>query len=535
MFSSPRRTAAMALLVTTVAGCAGSAPLNPVPGAAPYERELVRAASSITAASALERIGVIAHDSMGGRNTPSTGLEKTAQYFAAKYREWGVQPGGDNGTYFQRYPFVKRHMDQTASWMESNENGTITRYPMGQWAYGTWAGDGHFTGPIVLFGGALTPEAIAATDLTGKIAFLIVDQAKVADWNRWSQMIAARQPVAMISMTNQPVETFNQARGRASGAAGWQMEIPLTGVPRIVVHDSLFAKDPMRADRPDFGAMRSVTTPVINPIPDAVTLTVHTVAKVQERTTVPNVIGIIPGSDPMLRNEYVVFSAHMDHVGIAGDGVGGCRTIPATATTPVDSICNGADDDASGSTGILMVAEAFSRLAVKPKRSIMILHVSGEEKGLLGSQWYSEHPTVPVEQIVANVNFDMIGRNNPDSIVVIGKEHSDLGSTLERVNARHPELRFTTSDDLWPQERFYFRSDHYNFARKGVPVLFFFNGVHPQYHRADDHVELIDEDKIARVAKTGFYLAAEIANTPTKPAWNPESYRTIVQGPGGRQ
>src|SRR5690606_32989808 len=264
--------------------------------------------------------------------------------------------------------------------------------------------------------------------------------------------------------------------------------------------------------------------------PEKVQLTIHTRAREVDRITVTNLVGIIPGSDPVLRNEYVIFSAHMDHVGIAGDGVGGCRANPATATTPADSICNGADDDASGSIGVLMVAEAFSKLAVKPRRSIMILHVSGEEKGLLGSQWYSEHPTVPVSQIVANVNFDMIGRNNPDSIVVIGKEHSDMGATLARVNARHPELGFTTADDMWPEERFYFRSDHFNFARKGVPVLFFFNGVHPQYHRADDHVELIDEDKIARVAKTGFYFAAELANTPTRPQWNPESYKQIVEG-----
>jgi hypothetical protein len=535
MFSSTRRTAAMALLVTTVAGCAGSAPLNPVPGEAPYERELARAAGSITAASALDRIGVIAHDSMGGRNTPSVGLEKTAEYFASKYREWGVQPGGDNGTYFQRYPFVKRGVDQTASWLEANENGTITRYPMGTWAYATIPRDAHITGPIVMFGGVLTPEAIAATDLTGKIAMLVVDQAKAADWARWRTLIAAKNPAAMIQMTNQPAEAFRAAATRSATApTGWSLELPETRMVSIMIHDSLFANDPGRADRPDFGAMRTVTQPVINPVPEVVTLAIHSAAKIYDRTTVPNVIGIIPGSDPVLRNEYVVFSAHMDHVGIAGPSNPGCRTIPATATTPVDSICNGADDDASGSTGILMVAEAFSRLAVKPKRSIMILHVSGEEKGLLGSRWYSENPTVPVAQIVANVNFDMIGRNNPDSIVVIGKEHSDLGTTLARVNTRHPELRFTTSDDLWPEEGFYRRSDHFNFARKGVPILFFFNGVHEDYHRASDHVEKIGEDKIARVAKTGFYLAAEIANTTARPAWNPESYKQYVEGAAQR-
>src|SRR5690606_24327941 len=120
------------------------------------------------------------------------------------------------------------------------------------------------------------------------------------------------------------------------------------------------------------------------------------------------------GSDPLLKNEYVIYSAHMDHVGTAGDGVGGCRAIPATATTPADSICNGADDDGSGSTGVLMIAHAYSQLKVKPRRSIIFLHVSGEEKGLLGSAWFAEHPTVPLDKVVADINNDMIGRNNPD-------------------------------------------------------------------------------------------------------------------------
>jgi Zn-dependent M28 family amino/carboxypeptidase len=301
---------------------------------------------------------------------------------------------------------------------------------------------------------------------------------------------------------------------------------------QVMLHDQMFANDPMRADRPDWGQMRSSAAPIIQVVPEQVRLTLHGVEREVERITVPNVVGRIPGSDPTLAAEYVVYSAHMDHVGTAGDGVGGCTAMPAQGGQPADSICNGADDDASGSIAVLSIAEAYSRLSVKPRRSIIVLHVSGEEKGLLGSEWYAEHPTVPASQIVANINMDMVGRNNPDSIVVIGKEHSDMGQTLARVNARHPELRLTTSDDLWPNERFYFRSDHYNFARKGVPILFFFNGTHPQYHRPNDHVELIDEDKLSRVAKVAFYLGAEIANTATKPQWNPESYRTIVEGPG---
>ena len=169
----------------------------------------------------------------------------------------------------------------------------------------------------------------------------------------------------------------------------------------------------------------------------------------------------------------------MDHVGI-GAPVNG------------DSIYNGADDDASGTTGVIELAEALSRPGARPKRSVIFLTVSGEEHGLWGSGWFSEHPAVPMSQIIADLNIDMIGRNWKDTIVVIGKEHSDLGATLDRVNRAHPELDMKAIDDIWPEENFYFRSDHYNFARKGVPILFFFNGTHPDYHGPNDEPDRIE-------------------------------------------
>jgi Zn-dependent M28 family amino/carboxypeptidase len=134
--------------------------------------------------------------------------------------------------------------------------------------------------------------------------------------------------------------------------------------------------------------------------------------------------------------------------------------------------------------------------------------------------------------MVANLNTDMIGRNWPDTIVAIGKEHSDLGQTLNRVNGDHPELRMTAIDDIWPEENFYFRSDHYNFARKGVPILFFFNGTHDDYHGRDDELERIDGDKAARIARLVFYLGADIGNAEKRPEWNPESYARIAGGGG---
>lgn len=233
----------------------------------------------------------------------------------------------------------------------------------------------------------------------------------------------------------------------------------------------------------------------------------------------PNVAAVLMGSDPELRGEYVVFSAHMDHVGVREPDPSG------------DSIYNGADDDASGTAAVIEIAEAFAALDEAPPRSTVFLLVSGEERGLHGSRAYADAPPEPVAsgRMVANLNMDMVGRNWPDTIVAIGKEHSDLGTTLERVNARHPELGMTAIDDLWPEENFYFRSDHFNFARNGVPVLFFFNGTHEDYHRPSDEVELIDADKGARLTRLIFHLGLEIASAPEAPRWNPESRRMIVE------
>ncbi|HIC53988.1 MAG TPA: M20/M25/M40 family metallo-hydrolase [Gemmatimonadetes bacterium] len=236
----------------------------------------------------------------------------------------------------------------------------------------------------------------------------------------------------------------------------------------------------------------------------------------EQMISAPNVVAILDGSDLELKDEYVVFSGHMDHVGMGSPDANG------------DSIFNGADDDASGTIAVVEIAEAMVALPSPPKRSMVFLLVSGEEKGLWGSEWFADNPTVPIEQLVANLNTDMVGRNWPDTIVAIGKEHSDLGQTLNRVNGDHPELRMTAIDDIWPDERFYFRSDHYNFARKGVPILFFFNGTHEDYHGRDDEPDRIDAEKAARIARLVFYLGVDIGNAPERPKWNPESYARIV-------
>lgn len=496
--------------------------------AAQSPNDLRKAADGITPKLVYERISVIAHDSMGGRNTPSPGLEKTAAYLVSLYQKAGLKPAGENGTWYQRYPLVRKRVNQATAFLELNENGAVSRYPMGEFAYTTGNATGKvIVGESVLLAGKITPADVEPLDLRAKIVVIVFDATKAIDWNRALQAVAGKAPAAMVLIRNDAPEAFARARDRA-GAMALAVDKPTAQTRPLVIHahDQLFANDPMNANRPDLASMRLSATPIVMPIPETVAFSAFAEEEIVERVTVPNVVAKIEGSDPVLKNEYVVYTAHMDHVGTVGDGVGGCSN--RGDDDPNDMICNGADDDASGTIGIAMIGEAFAKLPRKPRRSIIILNVSGEEKGLWGSEWFSDHPTVPLDKIVANVNLDMVGRNNPDSIVVIGQEHSNLGPTLAAVNARHPELRMTTSADLWPDERFYERSDHFMFARYGVPVLFFFNGVHPQYHRVGDHVDLIDTDKLSRVAKIAFYLGAEVANAPARPVWDPAAYEKFV-------
>jgi len=242
--------------------------------------------------------------------------------------------------------------------------------------------------------------------------------------------------------------------------------------------------------------------------------------------TAPNVVAVLEGSDSTLADEYVIYSAHMDHVGVRE---------PRGEST--DSVWNGADDNASGTVTLMEVAEAMASMPVeaRPRRSMLFLWVSGEERGLLGSAAYARDPSVPLESMVANFNVDMVGRNWTDTIVAIGKEHSDLGATMNRVNDANPEIGMTAIDDIWPEENFYRRSDHFNFARRGVPVLFFFNGTHDDYHQASDEVAKLNTEKMARIGRLLLLLGVEVGNADERPAWNPASFEEFATAAPGRE
>jgi Zn-dependent M28 family amino/carboxypeptidase len=260
----------------------------------------------------------------------------------------------------------------------------------------------------------------------------------------------------------------------------------------------------------ELAAIRSSTAPLRRDVPG---LTAR-LELTHTALDAPNAVGVLPGADPVLRREYVVISAHMDHIGVV--------------TGQADSINNGADDDASGTAGVMELAEAFGALERRPRRSLVFVAFSGEENGLWGSEYFVEHPPAGVERMVANINLDMIGRNAPDTIIAVGREHSSLGESLDRVTAAHPELGIVPVPDPHPERRYFYRSDHYNFAVKGVPVVFFSSGEHDDYHKVSDSPDKIDADKIARLMRLVYHLVDDVANADAAPRWKPESYAAIV-------
>jgi hypothetical protein len=503
-----------AMLVAT--GCASGpgASSAPAPAAA-------RGAESITAGDVRRRIFLIADDSMGGRGTPSAGLEKMANYAASEFRRLGLEPGGENGTFFQRYPLEiwESYPDSSGAW--STGRATAGWKAGSDFVLQGSQVNGEISAGVSLVAGDPAKGiAVDSQAVTGQVIVLGIGPHT----NAAAGVLLPLRPAAAVAVL--PDSLFTMASGQSGiRVKGPDEEGGLPLPPIVYLKESAFnawlgqvgtQADALQSDG-------ELATRAVG----GVDLHIRSIERLLERTTAPNVIGILRGSDPVLKDEYVVYSAHMDHIGTAS-GDQGC------AAKGADTICNGADDDGSGTVAVLELAEAFATSPVKPKRSIIFITVSGEERGLWGSAYFANHPTIPLPSIVANLNSDMVGRSDTlkDSMAVIGRQHSDLGATLDRVAAAHPELRMTPLDDPWPQEGLYSRSDHFNFANKGVPVLFFTSGLHPDYHGAGDTPDQIDWDKVARYAKLAFYMGMEIANNPERPKWDPASYARYVEGAG---
>jgi hypothetical protein len=510
------------LTALALAACTSVVPDQPTPQA------VRQAEATITAADLYERIAFLASDELEGRDTPSRGLEVAAAWIAEEFQRFGLEPAGEDG-WKQRYPYPLEGLDPRAVRFEISGGHTHALEYGREFFAQPGAAPNRAVG--VVYVGDLTgldrgPEGGlrdraalvrlpgSVQEARGGLRFSADTRGRVAE----ALALARRAGATSVLFVMDEQVTAQQVHGLAETAA----------LPSRVVGGRAARDDAAAFFMTHNGALRMFRMAgydgveiLRRPSPDrplplpGITVRAEAPWLALDQAEPPNVAGVLRGSDPALRDTYIVLSAHMDHVGIGRPDATG------------DSIYNGADDNASGTAAIMAIARAFASLPEPPARSVLFLAVSGEEKGLLGSRWFADNPTVPIESIVANINLDMIGRNAPDSIVVIGKDYSSLGATVRQVADRHPELGLTVAPDLWPEQRFFFRSDHFSFAAKEIPALFFFSGVHEDYHRPSDTVERIDADKVARVARLGFHLALEIAQNPVAPTWDPDGLEEV--------
>jgi len=497
--------------------------LLPGPVAAQRLVPAARGTASITAADVQRRIGIIADDSMLGRATPSPQLDAVAAYVAGEFQRFGLKPGGDSGTYFQHYPLEVSRFDP-----ESSTVRIMSRTP-GSWRAGQDVllveGQPPAGAPaapaVVITGSADAAGALDSTAVTGKVVFLAYGPAL----NAIAPKVLPLRPLAVMLVAAFPDSIWAKLPGHAASVSVRNPSsesgpaIPGVFVVRTATAGALLAQGGATADSLRAWGDRPLAA---HPLMD-VTLQLDVRQRVLQHASAPNAIGILEGSDPVLKKEYVLFTAHMDHIGTPSAGEG-CTARGA------DSICNGADDDGSGTVAVMEAAQAFASGRERPRRSLVFMTVSGEERGLWGSAYFADHPTVPLADVIADLNIDMVGRNSKDTVAVIGREHSNLGVMLDSVATAHRELHIKPVGDLWPQEGLFFRSDHYNFAKKGVPILFFTTGLHPDYHQVSDSPEKIDAEKEARFARLMVHMGLAVANAPQRPRWKPESYKQIVGG-----
>ena len=479
-------------------GCATSAPA-PVPAPIGTDPLRVTAEARITPENVFEHIAFLASDEMRGRDTPSPELERVAEYMAAHFEGLGLAPAGDPGSFIQRWPYRSLVLDRE----ESRARATVAGATR-DWIYG----DEYFAipaPPVEVTGTPIyvpTPDAFftgLGISVQGRPLLVGLPDGLGPEFGMVMQgalSAGATGVVLIMDEASDASDIFQLAAALEGGAAG-QLPYPVLGLRHDLGMELLQSAgiEPMGARDP--------------PVPlDGVTFSFRSDFRMESHD-VPNVVALLPGSDPELSGTYVILTAHFDHVGVG----------PANADG--DSIFSGADDNASGTSVLLQVADALASLPQAPARSVLFLAVSGEEKGLLGSSHYAQSPTVPIGSVVANLNMDMVGRNHPDTLFAIGAEYTSIGERAYRIAAERPELGVTLAPDPEPEEQVFMRSDHFSFVQVGVPALMLTTWLHDEYHQQADTPNLVDADKTARVGRFLFHLTHELATDPTPPAWTP--------------
>ncbi len=496
-------------------------------------------ADAITAAQISNYLYFVASDAMGGRDTPSQGLDITAEFLKMNLERWGFKPAGDNGTFFQKIALTRESLNVEKIKLEIGG----TQYKLGD-DFFRLSGNGAPSGPLV-FGGdgwmvkSKGIDSFAGVDVKGKIV--------VISSNGFSQGTLTPRPAGVTADDLKGEKGVDWAdaitHAEKSGAAGViiiappQLQSNWGQLRNFLGRGTTFPEKL----RPNTGATPTKLTMLVSqtvgdaifageaanktsPSAFAINKSAAFASESKKETIfTQNVVAVWEGSDATLKAEMVAIGAHYDHVGINLNAPG------------EDKIWNGADDDGSGTVAVLSIAEALAKAKTRPKRSILFVWHAGEEKGLWGSEYFNKFPTVDINKVIAQLNIDMIGRSkkagdtNPknkdlsgeNAIYVIGAEmmSSTLGAITKGTNDAYLKLTYDYRyDDPKDTNRFFFRSDHFNYAVKGIPITFWFDGVHEDYHQPGDSPDKIDYAKMEKVTRTIFLTMLELADLKTRPA-----------------
>jgi hypothetical protein len=476
---------------------------------------------SIKASDLSARLHFLASPELEGRETTTRGQKVAARYIASEFQRLGLKPIGDSGTYFQRFNVEATKINEKSAMTVTNAQGT-TSYLIGKDFYSFSAPDAPVSAPVVFIGYSDTKvdsnltkgkiviafpgrrEDAGDTSVTpmrrlgfirpfvGSLATIVIaDDSGSFTLERLSGRLSAAMKRTSMTVVG------SQTRPGRGGSGFPTLASP--DVANALLKETGRTVAQLRAAASHDAAFQPV-------VPKQATLMID-ISSSKELKTTENVLGLLEGSDPKLKEEVVAFTGHFDHLGITPEGV----------------VYPGADDDGSGTVTVIELAEAYTSNPVKPKRSMLFMTVVGEEKGLWGSSWYVNHPVIPLEKTVADLNIDMIGRTDKkydelkssNYVYVIGSDKisTALDSILQFTNKETENLvlDYTFNDDKDPNQ-YYRRSDHYNFARNGIPIAFFFTGEHADYHRTTDTVDKILFDRMVRINRVIYATGWKVAN-----------------------
>jgi hypothetical protein len=483
-----------------------------------------RAAAAITPAHVRAEIDYIASDALQGRNTPSAGLDSAAEYIARKFAGAGLQPV--HGSYFQRFNLNIVSLGDTNE-LEITTPATREKFALkDDFIPFEGTADRTVEGGVVFAGyGISAPEYLyddyAGIDVRGKIVFVLrhepgeedtasvfkgrmaTEYSNVATKVRQARehgaigVLVATDPLNHTNLTPRgfpwpslskflPKDALPLSLGVEEGE-----KLPVVHVGEGVIRSLLGSVDSLRALQTAIDRSFNSRSFLLRDV----RVRLHTSTAIRQMAT-RNVVAMLPGSDPVRRNECVVVGAHYDHVGVR-------RNSPAGE----DSIYNGADDNGSGTVALMEVAAALGALKGKSSRSILLIAFAGEEKGLFGSEYYVRHPLFPLDSTIAMLNMDMVGRNAEDSLLIIGAPDD---SFLARVTRKE---NTTTGFVLTNTQITSGGSDHQSFQKRKVPSIFYHSDLHKDYHQVSDEAKYISEKKIARVATLVFRTAWAIATS----------------------